>query len=191
MMVGKLKLGGLYKINEKPRIDNRGFLRRLYDKKIFEKFHFNADWVQLSHVYTERKNTLRGLHVALEPYLEAKLVTVLRGKVLWIAADLRTHSRTFGSWDSTELSSKENDMLLINRGFGNGCLSLTDQCDLVIMSDNYFSEENSTGIIWNDPDLNIDWQLGDAAPIISERDRNYGTFKEFELRHCKQKGDAR
>ena len=179
MEITERKLKGVFEILRTPFIDNRGFLVRTVDCEAFEKAEINSKWVQESHSHTEKKYTLRGLHVSLPPFVEGKLITPIRGEMLWVAVDLRKNSETFGQWDSIVLSDSVYNSLYVQRGFAHGCMSLSDNCDLVIKSDNYFSEDHGTGIIWNDKELNIDWQIIDIIPFMSERDSQYQTFEEF------------
>lgn len=181
--IKKKKLDGFMEIIPKAHTDKRGFLVRLYDKEIFQKFGINAKWVQESHSHTSKKHTLRGLHVQLPPFSEEKLIRAINGKILWVAVDLRKNSKTFGKWDYVVLSGQLKNIIYVSRGFAHGCLSLSDNCDLVIKSDNYFSQNHSTGIIWNDKDLNIEWGLKRKVPLISKRDKNYLTFKEFKQKY--------
>lgn len=183
MKIKKKRFDGFIEIIPEPYKDERGFLTRLYDEKIFKSFGLNTKWVQESHHHTYKKYTLRGLHVQLPPFSEGKLLRVIKGKLLWVVIDLRKNSKTFGQWDSVILSDEVKNSIYIKRGFGHGCVSLTDNVDLVIKSDNYFSSKHGVGIIWNDKELNINWQLGKNLPLISERDKNYLTFKEFKKKY--------
>ncbi|MDO8623491.1 MAG: dTDP-4-dehydrorhamnose 3,5-epimerase family protein [archaeon] len=180
MKIQSRKLNGFFEISPDRHRDNRGSLMRLYDEETFANFGLNTNWVQESHSNTTRKNTLRGLHIQLPPYSETKLIRITRGESLWVAVDLRKDSETFGQWDSTILSRRKDNMAYVSKGFANGCLSLTNNCDLVIMSDKYFNN-NGSGIIWDDSDLNIKWPT--QNPIISDRDKNYSSFKEFIERY--------
>lgn len=183
MEIRELKLKGIYEIISMPRIDERGYMVRLYDDKIFENVGFNTKWIQESRSYTKKKYTIRGLHVSLPPSLEGKTISIISGKVLWVVVDIRRNSNTFGQWASIILSDELMNTLYASRGFAHGCLSLTDNCDLLLRADNYYSDANGTGIHWNDKELNIDWSLNGIVPIISERDRNYKTFSEFKEKY--------
>lgn len=177
------KLDGFIEIIPEPYMDERGFLARLYDEEIFKGFDINTKWVQESHSHTYKKYTLRGLHAQLPPFSEGKLIRAIKGKMLWVVVDLRKNSETFGQWDSILLSGEVKNIIYIKRGFAHGCMSLSDNCDLVIKSDNYFSPNHGSGIIWNDMDLNIDWNLKGNTPFISKRDRDYPTFKNFKEKY--------
>ncbi len=182
----KLKKGRTFGFVELvPEIyeDERGFLARLYEERIFKELGLPTRWTEESHHHTARKNILRGLYIQFPPYSEGKLLRVTRGEMLWVSVDLRKNSKTFGVWDSAVLSDKRRNLLSTPPGFAHGCLSLTDGVDLLIKSDNYFSPEHGVGIIWNDKDLNIDWNLRGAEPFVSERDKSYPSFKDFKEKY--------
>lgn len=178
MYCTKTGIRGLIEVNTEPHVDERGFLTRLYDKKIFSDFGVDADLVQQTLQISKKKNTLRGLHVSLPPSTEGKMLTVIKGEVFWVAVDVRKGSTTFGKWVSVILSGEKNNILFAEPGFAHGCLSLTDDAYLLANASNYFSDEHSSGIIWNDGDLNIDWPLEDE-PVISKAHLEYGPFKDF------------
>ena len=183
MEIYKKKIDGFVELVPETYEDERGFLAPLYNEKVFRELGFPTRWVEEGHHHTRRKYTLRGLHVSLPPFSESKLLRVTKGEMLWVAVDVRKDSKTFGAWDSVVLSETRRNLLLATPGFAHGCLSLTDSVDLVFKSDNNFSETHGTGIIWNDPDLNIDWNLGDAIPFVSERDTGYSSFAVFKSNH--------
>ena len=179
MKIIKKKLSGIYEIISEPIIDNRGYLSRLFDENIASEFGLNIHWCQESISYTIKKNTIRGLHVSLPPSIEGKTITAISGVMQWVVVDLRKNSENFGNWDSIIISQQSQNTLFVERGFAHGCLSLSDDCTLLIRADNYFHPDHGTGVFWGDDDLGIDWALkGD--PIISDRDHHYGSFKQFK-----------
>ncbi len=179
MRIEPKKCEGLLEIVAEPWPDARGYFKRLYDQEFFRRAGLNTEWAQESQSYTARRHTLRGLHVSLPPSLEGKTITAVRGAVLWVSIDVRRNSKTFGQWDRVVIAADRHNTLYAPRGFGHGCVSLTDDCDLLLRADTAYSEQHGTGIAWNDPDLGIDWDLGGAEPHISDRDRAYPTFKAF------------
>lgn len=183
MKIQKRRLDGTFEIAHESHADNRGFLVRLYDEQIFRDFGLETHWVQESYSHTDKKYTLRGLHVSLPPCIEGKCVVAVRGDMLWVIVDLRKDSATFGQWDSVVLSGNLHNILYVPRGFSHGCLSLTDDCDLLIRADNYFSDGHGAGIVWNDKELDINWRLNGNIPIISKRDEQYQTFGEFKEKY--------
>ncbi len=183
MNIIKKKIDGLIELVPEVHEDERGFLARIYDERMFEKLGFQTKWTEISHHHTNKKNIIRGLYIQLPPHSEGKLLRVVRGEMLWVSVDVCRDSKTFGAWDSIVLSETRKNLLLTARGFAHGCVSLTDDVDLIINSDNYFSAEHGAGIIWNDPDLNIDWNLQGATPFVSERDKKYPSFQEFKNKY--------
>ena len=183
MEIKKKKLDGLFELVPEAHRDDRGFLARIYEERVFQKFGLPTHWTEESHHHTDRKHIVRGLYVQRAPHSEGKLLRAIRGEMLWVSVDVRKGSKTFGEWDTVVLSEKEKNILITVRGFAHGCISLTDDVDLLIQSDNYFSAENGVGIVWNDPDLAIDWRLGGTAPFVSERDRAYPTFAALKKKY--------
>ena len=177
------KLKGLYEISSVAYEDHRGYMARYYDRDTFHKHGLDMNWLQESRSLTYKKHTVRGLHIHLPPYIEGKLIECIRGRMLWVNVDLRLSSPTFGQWETTELDGSKFHSLYISPGFANGCISLTDDADLMIKANQVFDTKHSAGIIWNDPDLAIDWQIGDAAPIISDAHKKYMSFAEFKQRY--------
>ena len=179
MILRERKLKGVVEISLEPHVDFRGFLVRTYDCDILKNWGIEQEWVQESLSHTSKASTVRGLHIQLAPYKEAKLISVVRGKMRWVVVDLRKDSHTFGHWDSVILSADRFNSLFVENGFAHGCISLSDGCDLVIKADQKFVENSGTGIVWNDSALGIDWGIGDIHPIMSERDKNHPTFESF------------
>jgi len=177
------RLKGCYELISEPYVDERGFMDHLYDEKIFKELGLNTKWVQYNYSRTLKKNTIRGIHFSLPPFNESKLVRVISGKIMWVVVDLRRNSKTFGQWESTVLTENDRKSLYAERGFAHGMISLADNCDLVIPSDNYHSKEMCGGIIWNDKDLGIDWKLKGITPIMSKDTLNYPTLKDFKEKY--------
>lgn len=183
MKVVKKKIEGLLELVPHVYQDERGFLARIYDEKWFKAQGFPTKWTEISHHHTAKKNIVRGIYVQRPPFSEGKLLRVTRGEMLWVSVDVRKNSETFGKWDSVVLSENEKNLFLTAPGFAHGCMSLTHNVDLIISSDNYFSVEHGIGIAWSDPDLAIDWKLGDAKPFASDRDKSYPSWKAFKEKY--------
>lgn len=174
----KTDLKGFFEVELKPFEDERGFFARVYDDKIFKSQGLKINWVQESISFSKEKGTLRGLHFQRPPFSEAKLISVFRGEVFFVAVDLRKNSPTFGKWRKVVLSDKNKKMFFTERGFAIGMCTLSDNCLLHYKMDNYYSPEYAGTIKWNDSDLNIAWPIKEPA-VISEKDKNAGNFKEF------------
>jgi dTDP-4-dehydrorhamnose 3,5-epimerase len=168
---------GVYEIELNPIGDHRGFFMRTFDINEFNKYGLNKIWVQENHSRTTQKGTIRGLHFQLPPYTETKLVRCINGAVLDVFVDLRKDSQTYRQWDSIVLSAENKKMVLIPRGFAHGFCTLTEESEVLYKVDNFYSKEHERGIIWNDPEIGIEWPT--STPILSEKDTNNMTLKEF------------
>lgn len=177
MNIKPLKLEGTFEINFERVADERGFFMRLYDRQKFADHTLQTRWEQESLSFNRRKDTLRGLHFQLPPQAETKIVRVVRGAILDVFVDLRTDSSTFGKWDAVELSDENARAVYIPKGFAHGFRTLTDNTLIEYKIDVPYQAELADGILWNDKDLNIDWNI--ENPIISERDRNLKVFRDF------------
>ncbi|BAB60063.1 NDP-sugar epimerase [Thermoplasma volcanium GSS1] len=152
--------------------DNRGYFEERYKASEFDRI-LHVRFVQDNHSFS-RRGVIRGLHFQREPMAQGKLVGVITGRIYDVAVDLRKDSVTFGKWVYRVLSN--NEMLWIPRGFAHGFQALEDS-HVVYKVDNEFSRQHEDGIIFNDPDLAIDWPIKD--PIVSEKDIKLGTFRNF------------
>ena len=158
--------------------DARGFFLESWSKKHFEEAGLFYYFVQDNHSASV-KGTLRGIHFQRGDKAQAKLVRCISGAVLDVAVDLRSDSPTFKKWIAVELSEENKRQLLIPRGFGHGFLALTEQVQFLYKADNYYAPEAEGSIIWNDPELSIDWGIRD--PILSPKDRNAPTFADAKI----------
>ncbi len=171
MKLIKTKFKDLLIYEKKTFKDKRGYFRELYLEKHFNtKFPFDV----MSY---SKKNVLRGLHLQLKNP-QAKLITVLNGKIYDVCVDCRKNSKTFGKYFSIFLSEKENKSLLIPAGFAHGFCTLTDNVVLHYKCSKYRDPKSETGILWNDNDLNIKWPK--KKLIISEKDKNNYSFKDLK-----------
>ena len=123
------------------------------------------------------KGTLRGLHYQKDPHAQAKIVRVVRGKVLDVAVDLRHESPTFGKFHTVILDAERHNLFLIPRGFAHGFLALEDSIFTYNCS-SYYNKESEGGIMWNDPEIGIYWNIDD--PLVSDKDQELLTFAEYK-----------
>jgi len=150
--------------------DKRGFFLETFNQNLFSKIaKQKIDFVQDNESFSS-KGVLRGLHYQEGKHAQAKLIRVIKGEVLDITVDLRKDSKTFGSYASIILSEENKKLLFVPRGFAHGFIVLSDTAIFSYKCDNYYNEESEKGIIFNDPILNIDWQLPKEEFIISEKD---------------------
>ncbi|MFA7326467.1 MAG: dTDP-4-dehydrorhamnose 3,5-epimerase [Candidatus Kapaibacterium sp.] len=170
------KLNGIKLFAPKVFGDNRGWFTESYRKDELEKFGISAEFVQDNHSMST-KDVLRGMHFQHSPPQD-KLIRVTKGKAQVVEVDIRIDSPTFGHWVSFELSEENKHILWVPAGFANGFLTLTDVVEMQYKVTNYWNAEGESNIKYDDPDLVIEW-LSDN-PIISERDTNAGSLKNWK-----------
>ena len=161
--------------------DDRGSFYEAYKKTILDDIlGYKLEFVQDNESFSS-KGVLRGLHFQKGVYAQAKLVRVVQGAVLDVAVDLRLKSPTYGQHFSIELSSENKKQLFIPRGFAHGFVVLSDTALFSYKCDNYYNKASESGIIYNDPTLNIDWKLPDEQLQLSKKDLELPQFKLLEL----------
>jgi len=171
-----LDIPGLVVVEPDVHVDNRGFFFESYNKEIFAQNGVDVQFVQDNHSKSS-KGVLRGLHFQVPPYAQDKLIRVTKGKVLDVAVDIRRSSSTYGKWVSVELDEDNKKMLFIPKGFAHGFLCLSEVVEFEYKVSGYYNAENSHGIMWNDPDLAIEWPVQD--PVLSEKDKGNFKFKDL------------
>lgn len=164
-----------------PRVfgDERGFFFESFNQQRWrEKTGLNIRFVQENHSRSGR-NVLRGLHYQIKK-TQAKLVRVIAGEVFDVAVDIRQSSPTFGRWAGEILSAENKKQFWIPEGFAHGFLVLSDVAEFLYLATDYYAPEHERAIIWNDPDLNIDWPV-QGQPSLSGKDQKAPSFKEAEV----------
>lgn len=174
------KFKDVFLIAPKVWNDERGFFLESYSKNKFSEAGINIDFVQDNHSMSAKKGVLRGLHFQKPPFAQTKLVRVTRGRVYDAIVDLRKESETFGVWQGFELSAENFQMLLVPKGFAHGFLTLEDNTEFLYKCDEFYHPEADSGIVWNDPDLSIDWPMKENL-IVSEKDLRLGFFRDMKV----------
>jgi dTDP-4-dehydrorhamnose 3,5-epimerase len=181
MRIEKTKLDGCYIIHDTVHGDNRGyFFESFHKNRFYEQTGMSIDFVQ-DNQSKSQKGVLRGLHYQQGDYAQAKLVRVLQGKVLDIAVDIRKQSPTFGEHVAIELSEESHTQFFVPRGFAHGFVVLSETAVFFYKCDNFYHKESEGGIIYNDADLSIDWQLADAEILLSDKDKLLPTLQEVKV----------
>lgn len=180
MTITPTNFDGLLMITPRVFNDTRGYFFENYNQKIWTAHNLNIDFVQDNESSSEY-GVLRGLHYQIAPFTQAKLVRVILGAVLDVVVDLRRHSPTCGQHFALELSAENHRQLFIPRGFAHGFAVLQPQTIFAYKCDNFYSAEHERGIAYNDPQLNIDWQLPPAEMILSVKDEKNPLLKNAEL----------
>lgn len=172
-------------ISAKVFVDERGFFEETYKESAFKTFGIASNFVQDNHSFSQI-NTLRGLHFQNPPHTQGKLVRCISGRILDVAVDMRVGSPTFSKWVSAELSDENHRMLWIPEGFAHGFLAISDS-HVEYKVTNEYHKESEDGIIWNDPHLNISWNI--IHPLVSEKDRGWPLFKKDNIIFPYKQGD--
>ena len=157
--------------------DERGYFEQLDMAQLKELGFQNFEKMNKSKSV---KGTIRGLHFQKNPYAQTKVVSCSNGAVLDVVVDIRKNSPTYGEWTSVLLTPENGQMLYVPRGFAHGFVALENDTVFQYLVDNVWNKESEAGIIWNDPDINIDWQFdkyGIENPIFSEKDQLHPTLK--------------
>jgi len=161
--------------------DNRGYFMETYSKKEFKEIGLDYNFVQ-DNQSKSKKGVLRGLHFQKEN-TQAKLVRVIKGKVFDVAVDLRNESETYGKWEGVILSEENKKMFMIPKGFAHGFLVLSDEAEFTYKCDDIYNPNAEGGLKWNDPDVAIEWPLGDMKEsdlLTSEKDSKWPSLKELK-----------
>lgn len=181
MQITKTPLEGLLIIEPKVWKDNRGYFYESYNAKIFAGAGINVQFVQDNQSFSQ-KGALRGLHAQRMPFEQGKLVRVLQGMVVDVAVDIRKDSPTYGQHFAVELSGENHKQLWVPPGFLHGFLTLEDETIFTYKVSNYYDKNSEIGVMWNDPDLNIDWTqyMPESTFLLSDKDQVLDKFTDFK-----------
>jgi dTDP-4-dehydrorhamnose 3,5-epimerase len=158
--------------------DDRGFFLESYSEKVFANLGIREKFVQDNHSFSKR-GVLRGLHYQVQKP-QGKLVRIVSGEVLDVFVDLRKSSPTFGRWHAVNLSGQNRLLAWIPGGFAHGFHVLSESAHVLYKSTQFYAPELERTILWNDPELKIDWQTK-AEPLLSEKDKRAARFRDAEL----------
>jgi len=179
MKFKETSLIGNYLINLELREDERGFFARYFCEREFSVIGLNTQWVQINNSMSREAGTLRGLHFQRPPHAEVKLVRCLRGAIWDVVVDLREGSETFGKWFGATLSDENRTMMYVPKGFAHGFISLVPNSEILYLVSNFYEAESEGSLIWNDPDVNIQWPM--APQIMSDKDLKGKTLSEVTV----------
>ena len=162
----------------KPKVfaDSRGYFFESYNENTCTAEGVNIKFVQDNQA-SSQYGVIRGLHYQLAPYAQTKFIRVLSGKILDVVVDLRKGSPSFGKSFSLELSAENHLQLLVPKGFAHGYSVLSETAEVFYKCDEFYNKENEAGLLFNDPTLNIDWQIPSGKEMISEKDIIQSTFE--------------
>lgn len=174
MIFSETKLKGAFVIELEPHYDERGFFSRSWCQREFREHGLHPDLVQCSISFNQHRGTLRGMHLQIQPFREAKLVRCTRGAICDVIIDLRSGSETYLHWVGVELSADNRRALYVPEGFAHGFQTLEDETEVFYQMSEFYAPECSWGVRWNDPAFAIKWPL--PVSVISAKDSHLPDF---------------
>lgn len=177
MNVIETDIDGLVIIEPRVFGDSRGYFFESFSERDFKREVADVDFVQ-DNESKSSYGVVRGLHFQRPPYAQAKLVRVVKGKVLDVAVDLRKGSPTFGHHVAVELSEDNHRQMFIPRGFAHGFSVLSDEVIFQYKCDNFYAPQSEGAVAWDDPDLGIDWGIPADKALLSDKDRKHPRLKD-------------
>jgi len=165
-------------ITPKRHGDARGWFSETWSQKSLAGTVADTRFVQDNQAFSARKGTLRGLHFQKAPHAQGKLVRALKGSIYDVAVDIRPGSATFGKWVGATLTAEVGEQLWVPRGFAHGYVTTSDDTEIFYKVDGDYAPQFEGGLIWNDPDLGIEWPL-DREPLLSDKDQVLPRLKDM------------
>lgn len=180
MEAKKLELPEVILLTPRRFSDARGWFSETYNTRSAQAAGVNVEFVQDNHSYSAMRGTVRGLHYQAPPFAQDKLVRVLRGSVLDVAVDARKGSPTYGQWVSAELGADDGRQLFVPAGFLHGFITLEPDTEVAYKVSNYYSKDCDGSVRFDDPDLGIDWGPVAQEAVLSDKDRDAGSWASFD-----------
>ncbi len=174
MLYHKIRIPGAYLIEPETYKDERGFFATIWGQRNFPRKYLGLAMKQCNVIFNHEYGTLRGLHVQIPPYAEAKLIRCIRGATYNVILDLRPGSPTFLQWYAVELSDENYTSLFVPRGLAHGFLTLYDETEVFYQTSEFYAPKSIMGVRWNDPRFNIRWCS--EVRRISSKDENIPDF---------------
>lgn len=179
MKIIELELEGVKILEPKYFEDDRGYYTESYSSRTLREYGIDTVFVQDNHLMSLKKGTIRGIHFQNYPKAQSKLLRCTKGSILDIVVDLRKSSPTYKNWISVILSEKNRKQIFIPKGYGHACISLEDNTQVQYKVDELYYPEYDRAIVWNDPELNIDWTIDNV--ILSKKDREAPFLKDSDV----------
>lgn len=179
MEIKALDLPGVVLLRPRRFADARGHFVETYNEKAFAAAGIAARFVQDNQSYSANRGTVRGLHFQLPPAVQSKLVRVLQGSVYDVAVDLRAGSPTYGQWRGETLTADKGEQFFVPGGFAHAFCTLEPGTVVAYKVDDFYAPACDSGLIWNDPDLAIDWPVAPDEVVLSDKDLKLGRFADF------------
>lgn len=178
----KLDIEGMFTVEPTVFEDNRGYFMESYNENDFKEAGYDLTFVQ-DNQSKSSKGVLRGLHLQVN-YPQGKLVRVIKGEVFDVGVDLRADSPTYGKWAGAILSEENKKQLYIPPKFAHGFVVLSDVAEFQYKCTEFYHGEDESGIMWDDPEIGIDWPLdGIDEIILSDKDKEWKSLRESQIRY--------
>ncbi|PIE14349.1 MAG: dTDP-4-dehydrorhamnose 3,5-epimerase [Rhodobacterales bacterium] len=160
--------------------DHRGFFSEVWNRKQLQDRGINMDFVQDNHSFSAQSGTVRGLHFQALPHAQDKLVRCGRGRLFDVAVDIRRGSPSYGQWYGVELSFENGKQLLVPKGFLHGFCTLEPDTEIIYKCSDYYAPDHEGAVLFNDPDLGIDWPLDLSDAVLSDKDQSAQRWCDFK-----------
>jgi dTDP-4-dehydrorhamnose 3,5-epimerase len=180
MHIEETGLSGLLVLTPPRFGDARGFFAETYNRDRLAEQGITTEFVQDNHSVSAQVGTVRGLHFQAPPHAQAKLVRCGRGALFDVAVDIRRGSPTYGQWFGVELSFDNGKQLLIPSGFAHGFVTRLPDTEIIYKCSDFYAPETEGALRFDDPEIGIDWQMGDVPPVLSDKDAAAGPLAGFE-----------
>lgn len=180
MQVKPTGLPGLVEVTPARFGDARGFFAETYNRARLAEHGITTEFVQDNHSLSAQVGTVRGLHFQAPPHAQAKLVRCGRGALFDVAVDIRKGSPTYGKWFGVELTFENGKQLMIPAGFAHGFVTRAPDTEIIYKCSDVYAPETEGALRFDDADIGIDWQMGDLAPVLSDKDAAAGGFAGFD-----------
>lgn len=180
MDIASLEIPDVKLVTPRQFGDDRGSFSETYNRKLFQAAGIDVDFCQDNFSLSTAAGTVRGLHFQAPPFAQTKLVRVLRGSIVDVAVDIRKKSATYGKWVKATLTASNRVQILLPQGFLHGFITLEPNTEVAYKVDNFYDQVSDGSVLWNDPDLNIDWGMGDLSATLSDKDKNAVRWADFE-----------
>lgn len=178
--VTPLSIPGVLLVQVKKFGDARGYFMETYSRRDYTALGIGCEFVQDNQSLSAERGTIRGLHFQTPPAAQAKLVRVLKGSIFDVAIDIRRGSPSYGRWCAATLTADGSEQLFVPRGFAHAFCSLEPNTEVVYKVDGYYSAASDAGIIWNDPDIGIEWPIAPSDAVLSAKDTKLPRLAEFD-----------
>ena len=180
MNINSLAIADVRLLVPRKHEDDRGFFSETWNAQTLRDLGLELEFVQDNHSWSRKRGTVRGLHFQAPPFAQDKLVRVVKGSILDVAVDLRRGSPSFGQHVSAQISASAWNQMLVPKGFAHGFCTLEPDTEVIYKVTGRYSAEHDLGILWNDPDLRIQWPVDSDGAELSEKDRRQPRLRDIE-----------